>query len=223
MKVIAFAMVAATLMAAAVSAPANASLVISINGVNSSASAGNTSTFFNGSSVGFSSVFVQATGVDSFAGTGELFSVVSNSTASVPGATLTILVTEYGLTQPITPTSLFSKFTGDSHSSSVALSFFADPTDNGLHSLPLEIATTSSSGTFNGGFSTSSIFTPTGQLFSLTEEIEITALSAGSDLLSTGSVSAVPETSTWAMMILGFMGIGFLVYRRKSGPNFRIA
>ena len=29
-------------------------------------------------------------------------------------------------------------------------------------------------------------------------------------------VSAVPEPSTWAMMILGFAGVGFMAYRRKS-------
>jgi hypothetical protein len=31
-------------------------------------------------------------------------------------------------------------------------------------------------------------------------------------------VSAVPEPSTWAMMLLGFAGIGFMAYRRKSRP-----
>ncbi len=30
--------------------------------------------------------------------------------------------------------------------------------------------------------------------------------------------SAVPEPSTWAMLLLGFAGIGFLTYRRKSKP-----
>jgi hypothetical protein len=30
--------------------------------------------------------------------------------------------------------------------------------------------------------------------------------------------SNVPEPSTWAMMILGFAGIGFMAYRRKSNP-----
>jgi PEP-CTERM motif len=30
-------------------------------------------------------------------------------------------------------------------------------------------------------------------------------------------VAAVPEPSTWAMMILGFMGVGFMAYRRKQG------
>jgi hypothetical protein len=34
---------------------------------------------------------------------------------------------------------------------------------------------------------------------------------------------AVPEPSTWAMMILGFMGVGFLAYRRKNTSAFRFA
>jgi PEP-CTERM motif len=34
---------------------------------------------------------------------------------------------------------------------------------------------------------------------------------------------AVPEPSTWAMMILGFMGVGFMAYRRKNSSAFRIA
>jgi PEP-CTERM motif len=37
----------------------------------------------------------------------------------------------------------------------------------------------------------------------------------------TVGVQAVPEPSTWAMMILGFFGVGFLAYRRKnSAPRF---
>jgi len=28
--------------------------------------------------------------------------------------------------------------------------------------------------------------------------------------------AAAPEPSTWAMMILGFAGVGFLAYRRKN-------
>jgi hypothetical protein len=38
-----------------------------------------------------------------------------------------------------------------------------------------------------------------------------------------GQVSAVPEPATWAMMILGFLGVGFVAYRRKSNPGFRFA
>jgi hypothetical protein len=35
--------------------------------------------------------------------------------------------------------------------------------------------------------------------------------------------AAVPEPSTWAMMILGFLGVGFIAYRRKSEAVLRIA
>ena len=34
----------------------------------------------------------------------------------------------------------------------------------------------------------------------------------------TAVTSSVPEPSTWAMMILGFGGVGFMAYRRKSMP-----
>lgn len=49
--------------------------------------------------------------------------------------------------------------------------------------------------------------------------------STGSDFaLDDVSIAAIPEASTWAMMILGFAGIGFMAYRRKSqGSAFRIA
>ena len=36
------------------------------------------------------------------------------------------------------------------------------------------------------------------------------------------SVGAVPEASTWAMMILGFFGVGFMAYRRKSEAALRL-
>ena len=32
---------------------------------------------------------------------------------------------------------------------------------------------------------------------------------------SVATIAAVPEPSTWAMMILGFAGVGFMAYRRK--------
>jgi hypothetical protein len=42
--------------------------------------------------------------------------------------------------------------------------------------------------------------------------------------VGTLAVSAVPEPSTWAMMILGFCGLGFVAYRRKQDrPAARLA
>jgi PEP-CTERM motif len=35
--------------------------------------------------------------------------------------------------------------------------------------------------------------------------------------------SGVPEPSTWAMMILGFAGIGFMTYRRRGQQGLRLA
>jgi hypothetical protein len=32
------------------------------------------------------------------------------------------------------------------------------------------------------------------------------------------TVSAVPESFTWAMLILGFADVGFMAYRPKSKP-----
>ena len=36
-------------------------------------------------------------------------------------------------------------------------------------------------------------------------------------------VGAVPEPSTWAMMLLGFVGLGFVAYRRNSKPALMAA
>jgi hypothetical protein len=46
------------------------------------------------------------------------------------------------------------------------------------------------------------------QVGSLTDQIDVQ--------VGSGFTAAVPEPSTWAMMILGFCGIGFTAYRRKS-------
>jgi hypothetical protein len=35
-------------------------------------------------------------------------------------------------------------------------------------------------------------------------------------------VAAIPEPSTWAMLILGFFGVGFMAYRRKGQATLRL-
>ena len=45
----------------------------------------------------------------------------------------------------------------------------------------------------------------------------------GNDVIQAVSLSpSVPEPSTWAMMILGFFGVGFLAYRRQSQGGVRL-
>jgi hypothetical protein len=43
------------------------------------------------------------------------------------------------------------------------------------------------------------------------------------NLLDNVVLTAVPEASTWAMMLLGFLGVGFMAYRSKDGSAFRFA
>jgi PEP-CTERM motif len=42
--------------------------------------------------------------------------------------------------------------------------------------------------------------------------------------ITSGSITAsIPEPSTWAMLLLGFAGLGFMAYRRKSKPALMAA
>ena len=72
---------------------------------------------------------------------------------------------------------------------------------------------------FTGDFST--FFLPS-LAVGLTWEHHLFALGGGLEayrLDVQSTVGAVPEPSTWAMMILGFAGIVFVTYRRKSKPT----
>jgi hypothetical protein len=64
-------------------------------------------------------------------------------------------------------------------------------------------------------------FTANGPTETLT--FQSTTGSAYGPALDNLSVTPVPEPSTWAMMILGFAGVGFLAYRRKARATFRFA
>jgi hypothetical protein len=51
-------------------------------------------------------------------------------------------------------------------------------------------------------------------------EIDNIALKLGGQ--NANGPGAVPEPSTWAMLLLGFAGVGFMAHRRRSQPEFRI-
>jgi hypothetical protein len=69
--------------------------------------------------------------------------------------------------------------------------------------------------TFNGGDRFDTV------LFSSTQAaFEMDNLALGGMANAEG---AVPEASTWGMMILGFMGVGFLSYRRRNRAAVRLA
>jgi hypothetical protein len=57
-----------------------------------------------------------------------------------------------------------------------------------------------------------------------THYVDIILENGGDPMISVAFLaSAVPEPSTWAMMILGFCGLGFMAYRRKSKPALMVA
>jgi len=67
---------------------------------------------------------------------------------------------------------------------------------------------------------------PTVNPFSIMLGVQVTRTTAGTTTgdFNISHVSPVPEPATWAMMILGFMGVGFMAYRRRGRPaSFRIA
>jgi hypothetical protein len=71
--------------------------------------------------------------------------------------------------------------------------------------------------------------TPTLEIFTSTWQVH-TGLDGGTiaqgsfSIVEPGVVTAVPEPSTWAMMLLGFLGLGFMAYRRKGArPQLRLA
>jgi hypothetical protein len=55
------------------------------------------------------------------------------------------------------------------------------------------------------------------------ESVFVSGASIGCTGPSCTITTAVPEASTWAMMLLGFAGLGFTAYRRKSKPALMAA
>jgi hypothetical protein len=71
---------------------------------------------------------------------------------------------------------------------------------------------------FSGDTITFGVFATTNNSFGLTQGQFYDNLDVGVTF-----TEAVPEPSTWAMMILGFAGVGFMAYRRKSKPALMAA
>jgi hypothetical protein len=101
---------------------------------------------------------------------------------------------------------------------SVTESVFTDALDTAYGK-----TTTLASATFGAGGGSSLVTVtspvPSGTPFSVTEEIAITPGSANGNDLSTVSVTPIPETSTWAMLTLGFAGLGYAAFRRRPKPR----
>ena len=137
--------------------------------------------------------------------------------------TFSVFVTAQGLTSPTGLNTFQSNFTSNTLPAgwSVTEATFIDA-GNGLFTTgsPLSTATFNAIGT--------SVKTALGNAgagpYSLTEVYTVNATGAGTVLSTISMSAAVPEPSTWAMMILGFIGVGFMAYRRRDKQTgFRFA
>jgi PEP-CTERM motif len=102
----------------------------------------------------------------------------------------------------------------------LSISLFSGSPPPASPSLETGLATLIAPGTQFGSIAPFTI--PIGTYF-----VEIAGTVAGANDIShyggSFSIAAVPEPATWAMMILGFLGVGFMSYRRKVRTGFRLA
>lgn len=141
--------------------------------------------------------------------------------ANASGGTLQVWVTAQGLSFAAAQRLLESSFTvnGLVNASVVENTFFSS--SNALYGGATSLGTFSTSASPAKFVSAGSVEDLTGP-FSVTEEYTITSQANGSANL-TATISAVPEPSTWAMLLIGFAGVGFTAYRGRSRSRLRLA
>jgi hypothetical protein len=199
----------------ALSAPANATVVIGYSfdgGSVTPLSAGPTGAFFDGPFAVFNT---NLTGSAAGPLPNILESLSLNLISSGSSGVLNILVTDTDVTNPLgSPATFNSGFTVNELTTGwiVQEQTFLDSGDGyfGM-TTPLGIAT------FNAiGSSVQLDNADTGPgPYSVTEQYTIFAPEAGASIatIDLSSASAVPEPATWAMFLVGFGGIGFMMRR----------
>jgi hypothetical protein len=206
--------------------PSSADILISVSdsagGVGSVDSTTGLATL-SGTTTNFTYSIITATGTSAPA---QLGTSISNITNLAAGSILTIMASSTGNTAPIgTLLPFLSSFATNQTGMQVTEATYVSNTDAAF-ALTTQLGPGAS---FAGGTASGSSSSVDGATvvspYSITEVFTLTPSAGGqSDLNSIISVTAgVPEASTWAMLLLGFFGVGFLAYRGKSGARFRFA
>jgi hypothetical protein len=109
------------------------------------------------------------------------------------------------------------------------------PSENDSSNVVLfEVNTLTNTTVFSESFSTVGIFGDTGWqvinfvapstgFYTFTAEVTNQGDALFNSALYLDAVTAIPEPATWALMILGFAGIGFAAYRRRNSQAVRFA
>jgi hypothetical protein len=135
--------------------------------------------------------------------------------------TLQFFVTAVGLTAPPGTNTFISGFTSNTLPDGWTV---AEASFIGLTNVAFDTSNPLSSASFSAtGAITDSADAATPPLFSLTERYVLTTTGAGTANSTINISSGVPEPSTWAMMILGFLGMGCIGYRRGKKGSFGLA
>jgi hypothetical protein len=223
-RVVRTALMAGAVLGAVVTtaAPANAAIFIALqeSGVNSNTkhqvASGTTFATFGGAYGSFTLNAIS--GVET-----PLPHLLDTNSIDVSGAktgTLNVFITETGLTFPTGHQVLKSSFTENTITGNETITerTFLDP-NNGKFTTTIPLG----SKVFNT-IGTNVQFTPvnlTGT-YSITTEYTIVSLGRGSSN-STINISAIPEASTWAMLLVGFGGLGAVLRSSRRRRAFAVA
>ena len=169
----------------------------------------------------------------SVSGVGDDNLQFSTSLIQNTGSTLGHLTAIVGDTNFVGPTEAVREsasltFNSATGSGASTLRFFADPANGqpagvGLNVPGQQLFSTSGTPTTDPDSFAGTNLSPfaAGGLFSMTETANLALRAGGSitgfnESMQTAPLAAIPEPSTWAMLIAGFAGMAFLGWRRKD-------